>query len=221
MLINNLVAFFQAAGIVAWPLLAFSIASVALIGERLYFWFRVYRRQPQVIRDVLRLYRTQPTIAIKKLKVNADLPMCRIFLEALGLEDPNPEEFRLALESAAQAEIPILKRFNMIFDTIITAAPLLGLLGTVLGLMRSFSSLDIGAIAGAKAVEVSGGIGEALASTAMGLVVAISTLLFASAFRAFYIRQSALIQEYGGQLELLYRHQYQKQKVREGQYATA
>jgi biopolymer transport protein ExbB len=72
------------------------------------------------------------------------LPLARIFLEALELDSPNIEEFRLALESGAQAEIPILKRFNTIFDTIISLSPLFGLLGTVLGLITTFGSLKLG-----------------------------------------------------------------------------
>lgn len=216
-----MVAFFQAAGIVAWPLLIFSIASIALIGERIYFWGRVNLRQPQVMKDFLKMYRTQPAMATKKLKQNVDLPMCRICLEALELENCNPEEFRLAMESAAQAEIPVLKRFNSIFDTIIAVSPLLGLLGTVLGLMTSFDSIDIGQIGGSKSVEVTAGISEALASTALGLVVALTTILFANAFRAFYVRQLASIQEYSGQLELMYRRQLQLEDTREKLYASA
>jgi biopolymer transport protein ExbB len=212
MAFENIFSFFQAGGIVAWPLLAFSLVGVALIIERLYFWLRVNRRQSKVVRDILRAYQTDTGIAIKKLRQNADLPICRIFLEALALDNPTPEEFRLALESSAQAELPTLKRFNSVFDTIITASPLLGLLGTVLGLMAAFSSIKLGDIGGTRTVGVTSGISEALVSTVMGLVVAIFTLLFANAFRAFYQRQSAFIQEYGGQLELLYRRQYEDSK---------
>jgi biopolymer transport protein ExbB len=221
MLTKNIAAFFEAAGIVAYPLLIFSIVSVALIAERLYFWSRVNYRQPKVMKEVLRIYRQQPAMAIKRMKQNVDLPMCRICLEALELENCNAEEFRLAMESAAQAEIPILKRFNIIFDTIIAVSPLLGLLGTVLGLMTSFASLNLGEIGGSKSVEVSAGISEALASTAMGLIVALFTIMFANAFRAFYIRQLAAIQEYSGQLELIYRQQQQLENTRDKFYASA
>ncbi|MEO0936282.1 MAG: MotA/TolQ/ExbB proton channel family protein, partial [Cyanobacteria bacterium J06641_2] len=125
-------------------------------------------------------------------------------------EQPTPEEFRLALESEAQAEIPLLKRFQNIFDTIISLAPLLGLLGTVLGLIASFASLDLGDVGGSQTANVTGGISEALVSTATGLVVAIFTLVFANTFRGMYQRQMALIQEYGGELELLYRRHYER-----------
>ncbi|MBD1933814.1 MULTISPECIES: MotA/TolQ/ExbB proton channel family protein [Cyanophyceae] len=201
---------FAAGGVVMWPLLAFSVTAIALVAERAAFWFRINQRQRRVVRDVLSLYQHDTAAALQKLKANADLPIARIFLAAMELEEPTPEEFRLALESESQAEIPVLKRFNTVFDTIISLSPLLGLLGTVLGLINSFASLRLGDVGGTQTTNVTSGISEALVSTAAGLVVAIFTLLFANAFRGFYLRQIALIQEYGGQLELLYRRRYEK-----------
>ncbi|MDX2231159.1 MAG: MotA/TolQ/ExbB proton channel family protein [Leptolyngbyaceae cyanobacterium bins.349] len=198
---------FSAGGIVMYPLLGFSILAGALILERLFFWLRVDRQQDRLVREVLVLYHRSPNAAYMQLQKHSDLPIARIFLAALELDQPNPEEFRLALESAAQAEIPLLKRFNTVFETIISLSPLLGLLGTVLGLIQSFASLRVGELGGGNTLSVSSGISEALISTAAGLVVAIFTLLFANTFRGLYLRQIALIQEYGGQLELLYRRQ--------------
>jgi biopolymer transport protein ExbB len=206
--IDNL---FKAGGIVMVPLLAFSVLALALIIERMVFWVRISQRQNRVVREVLNLYRLNNVVgALDKLHQNTDLPMVRIFLAALELEDATPEDFRLALESEAQAEIPLLKRFQNIFDTIIGLAPLLGLLGTVLGLIASFASLNLGDVGGTKTAGVTAGISEALVSTASGLVVAIFTLLFANTFRGLYQRQIARIQEYGGQLELLYRRRYER-----------
>ncbi len=195
------------------PLLGFSILAVALIIERIAFWMRVARRQDRLVRDVLTLYKRNPQSAFLRLQQNLDLPMARIFLAALELDHPTPEEFRLALESAAQAELPLLKRFNTVFETIISLSPLLGLLGTVLGLIQSFASLKVGDIGGSNTIGVSAGVSEALISTASGLAVAIFTLLFANTFRGLYLRQIALIQEYGGQMELLYRRRSEQQGV--------
>ncbi|MEH2077690.1 MAG: MotA/TolQ/ExbB proton channel family protein [Nostoc sp.] len=206
--ISNL---FTAGGVVMWPLLGFSLLGVALIIERIIFWVRINNRQNKVVREVLQLYRLDNVVsALDKLQKNADLPIARIFLAALELEEATPEEFRLALESEAQGEIPLLKRSQNIFETIIGLAPLLGLLGTVLGLINSFASLNIGDVGGTKTTGVTSGISEALVSTASGLVVAIFTLLFANTFRGLYQRQIAWIQEYGGQLELLYRRRYER-----------
>ncbi len=195
------------------PLLLFSILAVALILERILFWSRVTQRHSRIVREALHLYRRSPRETLKLLERNADLPLARIFLAALSLEQATPEEFRLALETAAQAEIPLLKRFNTVFETIIGLAPLLGLLGTILGLITSFGSLRLGDLGGTNTVGVTGGISEALTSTASGLIVAIVTLLFANTFRGLYVRQIALIQEYGGQLELLHRRRYERGEI--------
>lgn len=209
MQITNLLT---AGGIVMIPLLFFSILVGALIIERIRFWVKINSRQTRIVEEVLKLYRRDNVVsALEKLKKNTDLPIARIFLAALELEEANPEEFRLALESEAQAEMPLLKRFQNIFDTVISLSPLLGLLGTVLGLIASFASLNLGNVGGAQTTNVTGGISEALISTAAGLIVAIFTLLFANTFRGLYQRQIALIQEYGGQLELLYRRYYERE----------
>lgn len=207
----NISNLFQAGGVVMWPLLFFSVLAVALIMERILFWTKIIQRQNRTARQVLNFYRQGNVVTtLDILKNNADLPISRIFLAALELEEPTPEEFRLALESEAQAEIPLLKRFQNIFDTIIGLAPLLGLLGTVLGLISAFASLNIGDVGGTKTANVTSGISEALVSTASGLIVAIFTLFFANTFRGLYIRQIASIQELGGHLELLYRRYYER-----------
>jgi biopolymer transport protein ExbB len=203
-----------AAGIVAWPLLIFSVVAIALIVERIVFWARILRRQDETLRQVMELYREDPDLAIEKLKRSVDLPVARIFLEALSLEDAEPEEFCLAMEGAIQAEVPILKRFSNVFDTIVSLSPLLGLLGTVLGLIQSFASLNLGDLSGNRTVGVTSGISEALTSTALGLVVALVTLFFANTFRGFYLRQLARIQEYAAAIELLYRRRYKQKEAR-------
>lgn len=215
MLSDNFLDILIAGGIVSVPLLAFSLITVALIIERFWFWMRIKLRERPLIKEVIRIYHFDYVTAIAKLRKNVDLPTARIFLEALELEKANAIEFRLALEAATQAELPLLKRFNTFFQTVITVSPLLGLLGTILGLIQAFASLELGNTGGTNTAGVTGGISEALISTVMGLVVAIVTLMFANVFRSLYLRQIALIQEYGGQLELLYRRIYENQKGEE------
>jgi biopolymer transport protein ExbB len=202
---------FESGGVVMYPLLGLSIYSLAMILERSLFWLKISRQQDQVIKQLLNLYRDNTKEASMMLKRHRNLPIARVFLVALSLERSTPEKFKLALESAAQAEMPILKRFSNSFETVISLSPLLGLLGTVLGLIASLSSLRLGDIGSSQATGVTGGIAEALVSTATGLVVAITTLFFASIFRGLYIQQIALIQEVGGQLELIHldKHEHQ------------
>ncbi|MEH2299742.1 MAG: MotA/TolQ/ExbB proton channel family protein [Nostoc sp.] len=202
---------FEAGGVVMWPLLLFSVLAGALMIERAKFWLQIGKRQNRVVREVLNLYRLDNLVsAVDKLQKNVDLPIARIYLAGLQLERPTPEKFRLALKSEAQAEIPILKRFQPVFDTIIGLAPLLGLLGTILGLIRSFAGLNIGDVGGTKTGVVTAGISEALVATASGLIVAIFVLLGASIFRGLYQRQITMIQEYGGQLEILFLDRYEQ-----------
>ncbi len=204
---------FVSGGVVMYPLLALSIYSVAIILERSLFWFKISRQQNKVTKQLLNLYRDDAESANIMLKRHRDLPVARIFLVALSLERSTPQKFKLALESAAQAEIPLLKRFNNSLDTVIGVAPLLGLLGTVLGLITSLSSLQLGDIESSQAAGVTGGIGEALTSTAAGLIVAIATLFFASIFRGLYLQQIAQIQEVGGQLELIHLDKCDRQEM--------
>ena len=132
--------FFENGGIVMFPLLGLSILSLAIILERSLFWLKISRKQSKIVKKVLHLYKDDTQAAEMLLKRNLQLPIARIFLVALSLERSTPQKFKLALESAAQAEIPILKRFSNTLDTVISVSPLLGLLGTVLGLIASLAS---------------------------------------------------------------------------------
>ncbi len=204
---------FRSGGVVMYPLLGLSIYSVAMILERSLFWLRTSREQDKIIKQLLNLYRDDTEAAKVMLQRHLNLSLARIFLVALSLKKSTPQKFKLALETAAQAEVPVLKRFSNSFETVISVAPLLGLLGTVIGLITSLSSLKLGDIESSQAAGVTGGIGEALTSTAAGLIIAIVTLFFASIFRGLYLQQIALIQEVGGQLELIHLDKSDRQEV--------
>jgi biopolymer transport protein ExbB len=200
---------FTAGGIVMYPLLLFSIVVVTLAIERCYFWFKIGSRQQPLIRTVLDLYQQQSPLVIDRLKREQDLPIARIFLAAIALQNATPEEFCLAMESESHYEIPVMRRFNNIFDAVIGLAPLFGLLGTILGLINSFSALKIGTGGSNGTSIVVAGIGEALVSTAAGLVVAILASICANLFRGIYQRQLSQIQASTGQLELIHRRHWE------------
>ncbi len=197
-----------AGGIVMLPLLVLSVLTLALGIERGWFWWHLHQNQRPWLAGILEAYADQPQRAIALLKQRPYSPVARIFLAALSLEEATPEEFALALDSAAQAEVPQLKRFQTWFETVVGIAPLLGLLGTVLGLMTALSSLRLGA--GGDEAGVTLGVSEALTSTAAGLVVAMVALLLANLFQGLYRRQRALIQETAGKLEILHRRHYRQ-----------
>lgn len=210
---ETILQLFKSGGFVMYPLLGLSIYSVAMILERSLFWLRTSQQQDKVVKQLLNLYRDDTETAVMMLQRHLNLPIARIFNVALSLRRSTPQKFKLALETAAQAEMPVLKRFSNSFETVISLSPLLGLLGTVVGLITSLSSLKLGDIESSQAAGVTGGIGEALTSTAAGLIVAIATLFFASLFRGLYLRQIALIQEVGGQLELIHLDKQDSQEI--------
>jgi biopolymer transport protein ExbB len=192
-------------GIVAAPLLALSLLSLSAIGERCWFWWQISQKQEVIVRQALKTIQMNGPAATDLLRKHLDLPIARVFLEALELDRPTPSEFALALETAARAELVNLRRFSTLFETIVTTAPLLGLLGTVLGLIQSFSGLQLGDPTQNDPTAITAGIGSALSSTVFGLIVAIVTLMFANTFQSLYRRQRANLEEYGGRLELIYR----------------
>ena len=209
---NELIKLFNAGGIVMYPLLFISILIIALAVERLYFWSKIGNRQKQLIHTILDLYRNQSTLTIDRLKRERDLPIARVFMAAISLKDPTPEAFKLAIENEAHAEIPILRRFINVFDAAISLAPLLGLLGTVTGLITSFASLKIGQAGGSSSSNVVGGISEALVSTASGVIVAVIASICANIFRGLYQRQISQINESTGQLELIHRCRWDEER---------
>jgi len=209
---NELIKLFNAGGLVMYSLLFISILIIALAVERLYFWSKIGNRQKQLTQTILDLYRNQSTLAIDRLKRERDLPIARIFMAAISLKDPTPEAFRLAIENETHAEIPILRRFINVFDAAIGLAPLLGLLGTVTGLITSFASLKIGQAGAGSSSNVVGGISEALVSTASGVIVAVIASICANVFRGLYQRQISQINESTGQLELIHRCRWDEER---------
>ncbi|WP_373544698.1 MotA/TolQ/ExbB proton channel family protein [Chamaesiphon sp.] len=210
---GGILGIFEAGGIVMYPLLICSVLAVTLATERTIFWLKIYKRQRRVAMDVLNLYESNNIVsALETLKKNIDLPIARIFYFALKFDDLTPEEFRLALETESKVEIPLLKRFNHIFDTIVGLAPLLGLQGTIFGLIKTFSSIQIGNLGATNKAGLTEGISEDLIATSFGLIVGIMTITLASIFRGLYQREIGRIEEYGGYLELFHRrHQQSKQ----------
>ena len=206
----NFIKIFNDGGFVMYPLLFMSVAILALAIERMIFWTKIGKRQKRLVPTILDLYQQGSQLVMERLEREQDLPIARIFMAAIRMKDATPEEFRLAMESEVHAEIPLLRRFVNIFDAVIGLAPLLGLLGTVTGLIASFASLKVGEVAGSSSGNVVSGISEALVSTASGVIVAVFASVFANVFRIYYQRETYQIQESMGQLELIHRRYWQR-----------
>jgi biopolymer transport protein ExbB len=169
-------------GWVMLPLMVLSIISLALIVERIWFWIALHR--PKRIRWLQRLraaMRAGDRAAAGKLLAKDRSPYSQVghALHEHGAGDA------VAVE-AVELVRPKFDRFMVSLSTIITAAPLLGILGTVIGIIRSFRLLGGGPGAGGLTdpSAVSMGIAEALLTTALGLVVALITLFPYMIFKA-------------------------------------
>lgn len=162
-------------GVAMWPLLALSVVSVSLVIERTWFWWRNRGRDVPRLAAALRRGRDAEVLAI----AGEDGDVHARFARVLATQGPSDA---VAAE-AAEAVRPAIDRFMVGLSTIVTAAPMLGILGTVLGIIDSFELLG-GENAITDPNEVSAGIAQALISTAAGLVVALSTLFPYMAFRA-------------------------------------
>jgi biopolymer transport protein ExbB len=175
MLANIVFQFFSEGGPVMWPILASAIVAVAVVGERAFWWWRESRkRDPQKLEQLLAALENSDIAAAQTISEGADDPVIRTIRH--GLEHIGHRHASLlgALQLAAGIELKRAGRFLTVMDTLVTLAPLLGLLGTVTGLMRAF--LNIGS-AELSVSAVTGGIGEALIATACGLGIAIFSLV--------------------------------------------
>jgi biopolymer transport protein ExbB len=196
---------FKQGGPSMWPLLGLSILSLSVILERLWFWTRTLTKEKEIVNRVLEAA-TQDWQAAKDIaKRSTNKPIGRFLYAPLRLYQPDPEVFRLALETSADEELTAMRQGDKILEAVIALAPLLGLFGTVWGLIISLRSIRIGDLGTAAASGVTLGIGEALISTASGLVVAITSLAFYRLFQVFLFNQAKIFRKSGNELELLYR----------------
>jgi len=172
-LANIVVDTFARGGLVMWPLLALSLFSIGIVIER-GLWFLGARRarSPRTLAQIYAALTRGDSGAALRLAHGSVDPRVRVI--AYGLEHAEID-VEIATEIRAEEEVKLGRRFLGALDTIVTLAPLLGLLGTVTGIMRSFQF--VGGDQDLAVSKVSGGIGEALIATAFGLAIAIFTLV--------------------------------------------
>ncbi|HEY9847137.1 MAG TPA: MotA/TolQ/ExbB proton channel family protein [Candidatus Caenarcaniphilales bacterium] len=196
-------------GPVMWPLLGLSIASLACALERAWFWFRLLSKENQIVHDVLQAAASDLATASAIAQQAQSLAIGRFLLAPLKLKHPTPETFRLAMEAAGDKEFVQMRKGDKLLESIVALAPLLGLLGTVTGLIRTFSNLELGNTAGTNTQNATQGIGEALIATATGMIVAILALVFFRLSVTLQAQQVDYFAEVGTDLELIYRQYWQ------------
>ena len=174
----------QAAGWPIWPLLICSIAALALVIER-FSSLRIARVAPtRLLDEVISVTRAHLPAAEVVNKLHASSVLGTVLAAGLRavIAEPRITEagLRAAFESAGRAAVHRLERYLNTLGTIASAAPLLGLMGTVIGMIEIFCSQ---APSGSNPVMLAHGISIALYNTAFGLMIAIPTLMFYRYFR--------------------------------------
>ena len=208
-----------------WPLLILSVISLACIFERLLFWINLkkesdlqknyilerllfwlnLKKENNILKNyILENYENEKNskVFIQKLKLKKQNPYAKLTIDILKFKITNLQEFDELIESLFSKIDNSLNKYGTIFGLTINISPLLGLLGTVLGLMNSFNFIDIGNV-GTNAKEVTGGISEALVTTAYGLIIAIFTIVFFSYFNSCRNNEMFLIEEFSYKLRAL------------------
>jgi biopolymer transport protein ExbB len=163
---------FKAGGPIMYPILVVSIVALAVVLERIFWWLgRWMRRDPKRIEKVFTAIEVGDVAEASRLSRDSRDPVLRMMWNGLNHQHASLQG---ALQVAAGIEIKRAGRFLVVMDTLVTLAPLLGLLGTIVGLMKSFGELGNDELA---VQAVTGGISEALIATACGLGIAIFALI--------------------------------------------
>ena len=190
----------QFGGISVIPLAITSIASLSITLERGYFWYKTKRGQSSLKRKLLeQCFSNQPNCFQLRV-IERDHIMTKFFQKATIPSPNNLEQLKNSCELYLEILEPELSRYENTLGTIISIAPLIGLLGTVLGLMRSMSGLTLQAISESN-TNVMSGISEALISTAAGLTIAITTLIANNLFKSFRLSQLYTLQAVALEIE--------------------
>ncbi len=192
--------FFMKGGPVMYPLLACSVIALTVVIERLIFWLREDMRRSQPLVDrVLASCQKGDWDEVKAMVANSRDYVIRILVTGILHRDFSMIK---AMESAAAEELKRMRRFMAVLDTMITVAPLLGIFGTVLGIISSFDLLGTAGIEHPQAVTA--GIAQALITTAAGLAIAILSVFPYNYFNARVENAAMAIEKYATSLEIVY-----------------
>ena len=185
----NLIDIIHKGAIATYPLILLSIVSVAVVFERLWSLRSIASVTLRITESIMDpIKKGQRDLAIAICKQNSQSPAGRIFLNILDREAG--QQLEAANHIATEAmfeETQNLKKHLWILGTVASSAPFIGLLGTVVGIIKSFESMAIAGTGGFAVVAA--GISEALVATALGLAVAIIAVIF---YNYFQTRLSSL-----------------------------
>ncbi|QOY95769.1 MotA/TolQ/ExbB proton channel family protein [Massilia sp. UMI-21] len=177
-----MLAIFQAAGWPIWLLLIASIVAVALIVERLIYLRREKILPKQLLDDVIRVYRSGKITPDVVDKLEHNSPLGTVLAAALRNVDAPRDVMKESIEEAGRGVAHGLERFLTTLGTIASLAPLMGLFGTVVGMIEIFGAQS--PTGGSNPAQLAHGISVALYNTGFGLAIAMPALVFYRHFRA-------------------------------------
>ncbi len=175
-------SFIQAAGWPIYLLLLASIVALALILERLVVLRRSKILPPNLLGEVIELYKSRQVTPKVIAKLEDNSPLGRVLAAGLRNERASREAMKESIEEAGRGVAHELERFLSAIGTIASTAPLMGLFGTVVGMIEIFGAQS--PTGGTNPQELAHGISTALYNTAFGLVIAIPSLIFYRYFRS-------------------------------------
>lgn len=190
----------QSGGPVMWPLLLCSVAVCTVIIERTLFWIAIQRKRNRKLMDeILTLAESGNWDLIREKVTGCQDHVIRILV--VGIVHREYDMGR-AMESEANLMIQRMHRYMPVLDTMITVAPLLGIFGTVLGIIGSFKILGSNGIADPKLVT--SGIAQALITTAAGLGISIIAVIPYNYFNTRMNKAIHVMEKYATNLEVVY-----------------
>jgi len=195
-----MIALFQSGGPVMYPLLACSLIMLTVVIERLIYWIQLdIRRNQTLVNEVLELCRVGNWESVKGKVTGSKDYIIRILVSGILHREFSMSK---AMEATAADELKQMRRFMSILDTLITVAPLLGIFGTVTGIIHSFDVLGTSGIENPQMVTA--GIAEALITTAAGLGIAIFSIFPYNYFNSRVESAAIAIEKYATSLEIVY-----------------
>ncbi|BBO74162.1 hypothetical protein DSCW_15790 [Desulfosarcina widdelii] len=195
-----MIEIFNSGGPVMIPLLICSLISLTVIIDRAIFWTVVgMRNSRDLLAQVMERCQEGDWEGVRKLATGSRSYVIRILVSGILHREYSMVK---AMETAAADEIARMRRYMGVLDTIITVAPLLGIFGTVIGIIASFDMLGGGGIDHPEAVTR--GIAQALITTASGLGIAIFTVFPYNYFNTRIERAARYIEKYTTSLEIIY-----------------
>jgi biopolymer transport protein ExbB len=162
-------------GFMMYPLLLSALVALTVILERTYTLTKKYATSRSLISDVTTAVRAGDLEKARKFCEANHSPVADLLAVGVMHVNNTLEEMELSMKNQAEKWIPHLEKRISIIDTVITAAPLMGLLGTITGMMASFRVLSEKGVNEPNAIT--GGVAEALIATATGLVIALLCLV--------------------------------------------